>query len=112
MVKFVIQFHDPADLDRFEDSYNQFLAAIEQMPLIRRRQVNAVLGSPMGQTNLYRVLEVYFDDYDHLNEALNSPAGQAAGGKLAQFETGAVDMYFAEVFEESGARTEQTEVSS
>ncbi len=112
MVKFVILFHDPADLDLFEGTYNSFLARIEQIPLIRRRQVNAVLGSPLGQTNLYRVLEVYFDDYDNLNEALNSPAGQAAGGELTRFESGVVDMYFAEVFEESGARTEQTEVSS
>ncbi len=112
MVKFVILFHDPADLDRFEDAYNRFLAAIERMPQIRRRQVNAILGSPLGQTTLYRALEVYFDDYDTLNEALNSPAGQAAGGELTRFESGVVDMYFAEVFEENGARTEQTEVSS
>lgn len=107
MVKFVIQFYDPPDLEPFEDAYNDFLALVERMPMIRRRQVNAVLGSPVGTTRLYRVLEVYFDGYDELNTALNSPSGQEAGSELARrFPADTFEMYFAEVFEESGAHTE------
>ncbi len=106
MVKLVILFHSPADLDGFEASYNDFLARIEQMPLIQRRQVSSVLGSPTGATPFYRALEVYFDEYDQMDQALKSPAGQQAGGALSRFPHGSVELYFAEVFEESGARTE------
>lgn len=107
MVKLVILFHKPADLEKFEDGYNAFLALIEQMSLIRRRQVNSVLGSPLGETSLYRALELYFDGYDEMNRALNSPVGQTAGGELARnFPAATYELYFAEVYEEAGAQTE------
>ena len=107
MVKFVILFHKPTNLNQFEDGYNAFLGLIENISQVKRRQVNSILGSPMGETNLYRALEVYFDDYEEMNRALNSPVGQTAGGELARrFPAGSFELYFAEVFEEAGARTE------
>lgn len=107
MVKFVILFHKPDDLDRFENSYNHFLMLIETIPQVKRRQVNSVLGSPVGETSLYRALEVYFDDFAELDQALKSPAGQEAGGELVRrFPVGTFEMYFAEVYEEAGAKTE------
>ena len=107
MVKFMILFSTPDDLERFEDSYNNFLALIERMPDIRRRQVINVLGSPMGTPRLYRILEVYFDSYDALNAALKSPQGQEAGGELRTFPSGEIELLFAEVYEEAGGQTEQ-----
>src|SRR5574338_621990 len=106
MVKFMILFHKPADSARFEDNYNNFLALVERMPHITRRQVISVLGSPLGETPLYRILEVYFDEYDVMNAALRSPAGQEAGGELGKFPPGSFEMIFADVFEEAGGRTE------
>ena len=106
MVKFVILFHKPDDLDHFETGYNAFLGLIENISQIKRRQVNSVLGSPMGETNLYRALEIYFEDAEEMNRALNSPVGQTAGGELARrFPAGTFDLYFAEVYEEAGAHT-------
>ncbi len=111
MVKLVILFHQPVDLERFENGYNAFLALIEQMPLIQRRQVNSVLGSPLGETPYYRVLEIYFEEFAEMDRALNSPVGQTAGGELARnFPSGTFELYFAEVYEEAGAQT--TEVNS
>jgi uncharacterized protein (TIGR02118 family) len=114
MVKFVILFHKPEDIDRFENAYNDFLALVERMPLIERRQVNSVLGSPFGETSIYRALEVYFDDYPQMDQALKSPEGQEAGGEIMRrFPEGTFDFYFAEVFEESGGHTPtQTEGQS
>lgn len=114
MIKFVILFHTPADHESFESAYNDFLALVERMPLIQRRQVNSVLGSPLGETNLYRALEVYFEDSPAMNQALTSPAGQEAGGEIMRrFPNGSFEFYFAEVYEEAGAQTPtQTEVSS
>jgi uncharacterized protein (TIGR02118 family) len=111
MVKFVILFHTPDHHDRFEDSYNRFLALVEQMPLIQRRQVNSVLGSPLGDTRLYRALEVYYEDYAEMDQSLKSPEGQQAGGWLMErFAAGTFEFYFAEVFEEAGGQT-PTEVT-
>lgn len=105
MVKFVVQFNRPANPDAFENTYNDFLALVERMPSVQRRQVNSVLGSPLGETPLYRVLEVYFDDYPQMNASLRSPAGQEAGGELRRLPAGSFSMYFTDVFEEAGGFT-------
>lgn len=103
MVKFVVLFHTPLAVTDFEDRYNDFLALVERMPAIVRRQVNSILGSPVGETRLYRVLEVYFADYIALHAALNSPAGQEAGSELTKFPLGSFEMYFADVYEEDAS---------
>ena len=106
MVKFVILFHKPDNHDQFENGYNRFLALVEQMPLIQRRQVNSVLGSPLGDTKLYRALEVYYEDYPEMDESLKSSAGQQAGnGLMRGFPAGTFEFYFADVFEEAGGQT-------
>lgn len=105
MVKFSIFFARPADLDGFETAYNDFLALVERMPHIIRRQVNTVLGSPVGESRWYRILEVYFEDYTLLDTALKSPQGQEAGGELRRFAPGSFEMVFAEVYEEAGGQT-------
>ena len=69
MVKFVVQFYQPSDPEAFEFVYNAFLALVERMPLITRRQVNSVLGSPFGETKIFRVLEIYFEDYARMARA-------------------------------------------
>jgi len=108
MVKFMILFRKPTDQVRFEDNYNNFLALVERMPHITRRQVISILGSPLGTPSFYLILEVYFSDYPALNAALNSPAGQEAGGELLKFGSGTFDMLFAEVYEEAGGSTPTT----
>ncbi len=104
MVKFIILFYTPQQ-DDFEDCYNQFLARVENMPAIVRRQVNTILGSPIGTPKVYRILEVYFETYPQLQEALKSTEGQLAGAELAKFKQNSVDMLFAEVYEEVGGQT-------
>ncbi len=107
MVKFVILFYQPDDLDTFENAYNDLLALVERMPQIVRRQVNAVIGSPLGETRLYRALEVYFEHEAALRTALTSAQGQEAGAELSRrFRTGAFEMYFTQVYEEAGGQTE------
>lgn len=105
MVKFMILFHHPAEQAQFERSYNEFLALVERMPSIQRRQVITVLGSPIGKTPLFRILEVYFDEMTELQASLRSPAGQEAGKHLNQFPKGSFEMIFADVYEEAGGQT-------
>ncbi|MDX2139970.1 MAG: EthD family reductase [Chloroflexota bacterium] len=105
MVKFTILFRKAVNTERNEHVYQDFLALIERMPDVQRRQANTVLGSPFGDSPYYRVLEVYFKDFDTLNASLRSPAGQEAGGELQRLPPGSFEMYFADVYEEAGGKT-------
>lgn len=108
MIKFMILFHQPEDMDTFENVYQDFLALIERMPNILRRQVVHVTGSPQGTPKYYRILEVYFDDVSKQQEALMSTIGQEAGNELGRLPQGTVDLLFADVYEEDGGSTPQT----
>ncbi len=106
MVKFMILFSKPGDSSSFEDRYNNFLALVERMPDVRRRQVIHVLGTPQGEAAIYRILEVYYDSYPALEASLRSPAGQEAGRELNLLPRDEFTMLFAEVYEEAGGSTE------
>ncbi|GAB4511214.1 MAG: hypothetical protein OHK0046_09000 [Anaerolineae bacterium] len=105
MFKFMMIFYHPADLERFEDSYNDLLALVERMPQIVRRQVSSVTGTPTGSSHYYRILEVYFESQQRMNESLMSAAGQEAGGQIQTFPPGSFEMIFADVYEEAGSST-------
>ncbi|MDX2163479.1 MAG: EthD family reductase [bacterium] len=105
MVKFMIVFTTPPDPMAFGDRYADFLALIERMPNIQRRQVIDILGSPLGTTRYHRILEVYFQDYAAMQGAMMSAAGQEAGREISRFPAGTYDLLFAEVYEETGGST-------
>ena len=105
MVKFMVLFGKPTNQAEFENTYNDFFSLVERMPNISRRQVIDVLGSPIGETRLFRILEVYFEDREAMDTALRSKAGQEAGDELRRFEAGTFEMVFAEVYEEEGGTT-------
>jgi uncharacterized protein (TIGR02118 family) len=111
MFKFMIIFQhpEPTAIRNFEVNYTQLLAHIEQMPGVKRRQVNHVVGSPVGQSPFYRILEVYFDDRPQMEQALMTPEGQRAGAQLQEFAPGSFEMAFAEVYEEIGGYTPTNE---
>src|SRR5262245_38338319 len=102
----MILFRKPKDPDPFERRYNEFLALIERMPDIERRQVISVLGSPIGEARYFRILEIYFEDTARMEASLRSKAGQEAGGDLIKrFQKDTFDVMIAEVYEETGGST-------
>jgi len=105
MFKFMLIFRRPQNLRAFENSYNDLLALVERMPDIQRRQVISVVGSPLGQSPYYRILEVYFADKPTMEAALMTPIGQEAGAQISTFAPGSFEMVFAEVYEEDGGNT-------
>jgi len=105
MIKFVVMFRETAIDENFDNAYNDFLALVERMPDIQRRQAIHVIGSPTGNAPYHRGLELYFETQDILKASLMSKAGQEAGNELARFVEGSFDVYFSEVFEENGGST-------
>ncbi len=110
MIKFMILFERPEDADSFESVYADFLALVERMPNIMRRQVVHVTGSPQGAPSLYRILELYFDSTDAQTEALMSPVGQEAGRELfKRLPKDSFQLLMADVYEETGGSTRHAE---
>ena len=107
MIKFMILFSQPEDAERFENVYQDFLALVERMPNILRRQVVHVTGSPLGAPEIYRILELYFESTETQNDALLSIAGQEAGKELQRLPTGSYQLLHADVYEEEGGSTPQ-----
>lgn len=104
MLKFMVLLKGEGE--KFENAYNDFLALVERMPQIHRRQVVHVVASPTGAPVYQRILEIYFAERATLEQALLSPAGQEAGNELnRRFAKGSFDILIAEVFEEDGGAT-------
>lgn len=110
MIKFMILFQQPQDNDQFETVFQDFLALLERMPNILRRQVVHVTSSPQGKPRYHRILELYFESPDMQEEAMLSARGQEAGKELSRLPAGSFDLLFAEVYEEAGGQT--PEISS
>lgn len=107
MIKFMILFGPPEDAERFENVYQDFLALVERMPNILRRQVAHVTGSPQGAPEIYRILELYFESTETQTQALMSDAGQEAGQELHCLPTDSFQLLFTDVYEEAGGSTPQ-----
>ncbi len=105
MIKFIILFRQPEEPETFETVYQDFLALVERMPHIQRRQVAHITGSPQGSPEFYRILELYFDSPEQQRAALMSPVGQEAGKELQRLPADAVQLLFADVYEEAGGST-------
>jgi uncharacterized protein (TIGR02118 family) len=101
MVKLIIFFRKPADVDAFEEHFaNNHVPLINVMPNLRRAAVTRALGAPRGEPPYYLIHEVYFEDMPALTYALNSPEGRAAGADLMVFAREIVSLMFAEVWGE------------
>jgi uncharacterized protein (TIGR02118 family) len=101
MVKLIIFFRMPADVDAFEEYFaNTHVPLINAMPNMRRAAVTRALGAPRGEPPFYLIHEVYFEDLPMLTYALNSPEGRAAGADLMGFAREIVSLMFAEVWGE------------
>ena len=112
MIKFIILFDQPADADAFENVFQDFLALVERMPHIQRRQVVHVTGSPQGAPSIYRALELYFETLRQQTDALMSPVGQEAGAELSRLPAGSYRLLFADVYEEEGGSTPTAKADS
>lgn len=98
MVKLVAIYRKPEDIEAFDKHYNEVHAPLaEKMPGLIKMEVSRIYGTPMGESDLHLIAEMYFESKEALMEALSSPEGRAAGKDLRGFAGQVVSMHFAEV---------------
>ena len=99
MVKLMALYKRPADVATFERVYfGEHLPLARKMPGLRRVEINRVTGAPRGETDLFLVASLYFDDADARQQSMASDESRAAARALR--DAGAeVSMILAEVEE-------------
>lgn len=96
MVKLVIFFEPPDDIQAFEASWQTFLRQAEKMPGLRKETVGRVERFLYGSHSVFQIHEFYFDSIKEAEEAMASPQGVEAGKLLQAMTGGRVTLLFAD----------------
>ena len=100
MYKLVAIYRTPSDTNTFDEHYfNTHKGLMEQVPGYDRIEVSKVTRPMMGDTNLYLMFEMWFNDKDTFKAALKSPENAAAGKDLMGFAGDLVSVFTAETIE-------------
>jgi uncharacterized protein (TIGR02118 family) len=99
MVKLIVLYGKPEDPPAFDAYYAGTHAALaEKVPGLRRFEHGKALSSADGsEAPYYYVAELSFDDREALQAGMSEPEGEAAGADLANFASGGVTMFVAQV---------------
>jgi uncharacterized protein (TIGR02118 family) len=101
MVKLVALYKKPANIDAFEQHYAQVhIPLVEQIPGIRKIEWTRFLAAPQGAAPYYMMYEMYFDDLDSYQAAMQSEANKRAGQDLLSFAKDLVTLMVAETYED------------
>jgi len=88
MIKLVVLFKQASNSPNFDLRYRRNRSLLKKMPGVQQVQESKVLGGPAGQAPYQRILEVFFTNFEALDQALMSPEGVTAGKDLIDY-TGA-----------------------
>ncbi len=99
MVKLMVLYGKPEDPSAFDAHYAATHAPLAaKIPNLRRYEHGKALGSADGsEAPYYYVADLSFDDPEALQAGMSSPEGEAAAGDLANFASGGVTMFVAQV---------------
>ena len=91
---------NPADRALFERGYPDLLSLAKKIPGVQRVQTSKVWPKEDGSsTPAYRLIELYFADYDAASQAVTTAEAGAFFPALLEFATGGVRIAFADVEE-------------
>jgi len=99
MIQLTVLYGYPNDTAAFDRHYQETHAPLaKKMPGLKGYTVNKP-GSldPQGQSPAYLIAELYFEDVQALQAALESPEGQAAAEDVQHFATGGATLLVGEV---------------
>ncbi len=98
--KITVIYDNPKDPDTFEAGYPEQLALAKKMPGVQRVESAKVSPKEDGSaTPAYRLLDLYFTDYDAASEAVTTEQAKAFVGKVFELATGGVRIVFADIEE-------------
>jgi len=99
MVKLMVLYGKPEDPSAFDAHYAATHGPLaEKVPGLKRFEHGKALGSADGsEAPYYYVAELSFDDPAALQQGMSSAEGEAAAGDLANFASGGVTMFVAQV---------------
>jgi uncharacterized protein (TIGR02118 family) len=103
MTKITVIYDNPDDPAAFEAGYPQQLALATAIPGLQRTEGSKVSPKEAGSpTPAYRMLDMYFSDYDAASEAVTTEAAAAFFPAVSESATGGVRIVFAEIEESAG----------
>lgn len=98
--KITAVYENPEDPAVFEAGHPDQLALAKKIPGVQRVESAKVWPKEDGSaTPAYRVLDLYFTDYDAASAAVTTEEASAFVGKVFELATGGVRLLFAEVEE-------------
>jgi hypothetical protein len=100
MYKLIILIEELADTQGFEKDWPEFLKLAEAMPGLQRETTSWSEGMIYGNYQVTMIHELYFNDRDSLQRAMESTAGQAAGRLLQRITNGQMTLLFAHHLED------------
>jgi uncharacterized protein (TIGR02118 family) len=96
--KITVIYDNPQDPDAFEAGYPDQLALAAKLPGVERVESSKVWPKEDGTpTPAYRLLDLYFADYDAANAATASAEAAAFFPSVLALATGGVRIVFADV---------------
>jgi len=98
--KITIIFDNPVDPDAFESSYPDLIDRARKVPGVLRTETSKVWPKEDGSpTPAYRMIDLYFPDYDAANAAASTAEMQAFFPRAFELATGGARAVFANVEE-------------
>ncbi len=93
-------YDNPRDPEAFEAGYPAQLALAKKIPGIQKMETSKVWPKEDGSpTPAYRLVDMYFTDYDAASEAVTTEAAGAFFPSVFELATGGVRIVFAEIEE-------------
>jgi uncharacterized protein (TIGR02118 family) len=98
MIRIVALHNPPVELSSYDDYYvNVHMPLVQRVPGVRNIRFGRVLrGADGGPPPYFLISDVYFDDEDALEHALQSPEMAAAFADVPNFATGGVSIMICE----------------
>ena len=93
-------YENPKDPEAFEAGHDDQVALAKKIPGVKRIESAKVWPKEDGSaTPAYRVLDLYFADYDAASSAVTTEEAAAFVSKVFELATGGVRLLFADVEE-------------
>src|ERR1700730_16156385 len=95
MAKVLVLYKKPKSAEAFDKHYAAVhIPLAKKIPGLKKYGVSkGVVATPAGPSDIHLAVTLYFDSLEALQAGMSSAEGKAAGGDLANFADGGVDLY-------------------